>query len=50
MLLILLAIILFLLFGGLGILYNPLFFLALILVVLLAVGGGYWGRGRASWW
>lgn len=50
MLLLLIALILFLLFGGLGILYNPLFFLALILVVLLAVGGGYAGRGRYGWW
>lgn len=50
MALLLLALVLLILFGGLGILYNPLFFLALILVVLLAVSGGYWGHGRYGWW
>jgi hypothetical protein len=30
-----------LLFGGLGVAVSPLFFILLVIVVLLALGGGY---------
>lgn len=44
-----LALILVLLFGGLGFLYNPLFWIIAIVFLLLAAGGGYYGRGRGYW-
>jgi len=44
--LLLLALLFIVLFGGLGVAVSPLFFILLVLVVLFALGGGYWGRGR----
>lgn len=40
------AVLLILLFGGLGVAVSPLFFILLVLVLVLALGGGYYGRGR----
>jgi hypothetical protein len=39
MALLLLVILLLLLFGGLGLLYSPLFWIGILLVVLFAAGG-----------
>jgi hypothetical protein len=48
MLLALLFVILLLaLFGGLGALVHPLFFILLAVVLVLALGGGFYGRGHA---
>lgn len=44
--LLLLAILLIFLFGGLGATVSPLFFIALVLVLFLALGGGWYGRHR----
>jgi hypothetical protein len=45
--LLILALLLVLLFGGLGFYASPLFFIGLVLAVLFLVGGGvYGGRGR----
>lgn len=40
------AILLLALFGGLGVAVSPLFFILLVLVLFLALGGGFYGRGR----
>jgi len=40
------ALLLILLFGGLGVAISPLFFILLILLLILAMSGGYFGRGR----
>jgi hypothetical protein len=42
----LLAVVLILLFGGLGIAVSPMFLLVGLVLVLLFAGGGYVGRGR----
>ncbi len=42
--LLLVGLLLILLFGGLGIAVSPLFFILLVLVVILALGGGYRSR------
>jgi len=42
----LIALLLILLFGGLGVAVSPLFFVLLVLVLLPALGGGFYGRGR----
>jgi len=44
--LLLIALLLVLLFGGLGTYVSPLFFVVLLLVLALGVGGAYSGRGR----
>lgn len=44
--LLLLALLLILLFGGLGIFLSPWFFILLVLVFVLALAGGYSGRGH----
>lgn len=45
--LLLLALLLILLFGGLGFYVSPLFLIVLAVVLVLALGGGvYRGRGR----
>lgn len=44
--LLLIALLFILLFGGLGVAVSPLFFIALVIVLLLAMGGGYYGRGH----
>ena len=45
--LLLLALLLVLLFGGLGVYVSPLFLIVLAVVLVLALGGGvYSGRGR----
>jgi hypothetical protein len=44
--LLLVGLLLILLFGGLGVAVSPLFFILLVLVVLLALSGGYYGRGH----
>jgi len=41
-----LAVLLVLLFGGLGVAVSPLFFILVVLLVILALGGGYYGRGH----
>jgi hypothetical protein len=47
--LLVLAILLVLLFGGLGVAVSPLFFILLVVLVILALGGGVFGRGRGHW-
>ncbi|HLF09277.1 MAG TPA: hydrophobic protein [Dehalococcoidia bacterium] len=44
--LLLIALLFIVLFGGLGVAVSPLFFIALVVVLLLALSGGYWGRGH----
>lgn len=45
--LLLLALLIILLFGGLGLYVSPLFLIVLAVVLVLALGGGvYGGRGR----
>jgi len=44
--LLLIALLFILLFGGLGVAVSPLFFIALVVVLLLALYGGYYGRGH----
>ena len=44
--LLLVALLLILLFGGLGFYVSPLFLIALLVVLLLLGGGVYTGRGR----
>ena len=44
--LLLIALLFIVLFGGLGVAVSPLFFIALIVVLLLALYGGYYGRGH----
>ena len=44
--LLLIALLFILLFGGLGVAVSPLFFVALAVVLLLALYGGYYGRGH----
>jgi len=44
--LLLIALLFIVLFGGLGVAVSPLFFLLLVLVLVFALGGGYYGRGR----
>jgi hypothetical protein len=46
LLFLLVAILLLALFGGLGVVVSPLFFILLVLVLFLALGGGFYGRGR----
>ena len=43
------AILLILLFGGLGVAVSPLFFVLLVVLVFLALGGGFYGLGRGRW-
>ncbi len=47
--LIVLAVILFLVFGGIGFIYNPLFLILAAVLLFVALGGGYYGRGRGNW-
>jgi hypothetical protein len=42
----LIALLLILLFGGLGVAISPLFFILLALVLIIALAGGYYGRGH----
>jgi len=44
--LLLVALLFILLFGGLGVAVSPLFFILLVVVLALALGGGYYGRGH----
>ena len=44
--LLLIALLFIVLFGGLGVAVSPLFFLLLVLVLVFALGGGLYGRGR----
>jgi len=44
--LLLIALLFILLFGGLGIAVSPLFFILLVVVLILALGGGFYGRGH----
>ena len=44
--LLLIALLFILLFGGLGVAVSPLFFIALVVVLVLALYGGYYGRGH----
>jgi len=44
--LLLVALLFILLFGGLGIAVSPLFFILLVVVLILALGGGFYGRGH----
>jgi len=44
--LLLIALLFIVLFGGLGVAVSPLFFIALVVVLLLVLSGGYWGRGH----
>jgi hypothetical protein len=44
--LLVLALLLILLFGGLGVAVSPLFFILLLVVLFLALSGGFYGRGR----
>ena len=37
---------LILLFGGLGVAVSPLFFILLLIVLILALSSGFYGRGR----
>jgi hypothetical protein len=46
--LLILLILLLVLFGGLGILLNPLFLIGLVLVLLIG-GGGYFRGNRSHW-
>jgi len=41
-----LAVLLVLLFGGLGVAVSPLFFILVVVLLVLALGGGYYGRGH----
>ncbi len=45
--LLLVALLFIVLFGGLGVAVSPLFFLLLVVVLVLALGGGFYGRGRS---
>ena len=40
------ALLLFLIFGTLGFAVSPLFFILLVLLLAFTWGGGYYGRGR----
>jgi hypothetical protein len=42
----LLALLLILLFGGLGVWVSPLFFILLVILLVMALSGGFYGRGR----
>ena len=44
--LLLLGLLFVLLFGGLGVAVSPLFFILLLVVLFLALSGGFYGRGR----
>lgn len=44
--LLLIGLLLILLFGGLGVAVSPLFFILLVVVLVLALGGGFYGRGH----
>ncbi|MCK9494735.1 MAG: hypothetical protein M0R75_04465 [Dehalococcoidia bacterium] len=44
--LLILLVLLALLFGGLGVMASPLFFLLLAVVLIIGLGGGVYGRGR----
>lgn len=44
--LLLIALLFIVLFGGLGVAVSPLFFLLLVVVLVLALGGGLYGRGH----
>lgn len=46
--LLLIALLLIVLFAGLGVALSPLFFLLILLVVLVAAFGGMRGRGRGG--
>lgn len=49
--LVLLALLLLLLFGGLGVWVSEAFFIALVVVLVLALAGGvYSGRGGRRWY
>jgi hypothetical protein len=44
--LLLIALLFIVLFGGLGVAVSPLFFLLLVIVLVVALSGGLYGRGR----
>ena len=44
--LVLIALLFIVLFGGLGVAVSPLFFLLLLVVLVAALSGGFYGRGR----
>ena len=44
--LLLIALLFIVLFGGLGVAVSPLFFILLVVVLVLALGGGFYGRGN----
>ncbi len=46
--LLVLALLFLMLFGGLGYIISPLFYIALLFVLLFALGGGYYGH-RHGW-
>ncbi|GEM_PF-6774264 len=47
--LLILALLVLMLFGGLGYLVSPLSFVALLFVLLFGLGGGYYGHRHGSW-